>query len=93
MLIELIKTQRSFPLTIEHVRRMYGVGNFCERVLLSVATDLGLRIGDFIQIKKTDLPELSIEAPISFDVMTDKEDVVARGIFEPRNYQLANKIS
>ena len=50
-----IKTQRSFPLTIEHVRRMYAVANFRERVLLSVATDLGLRIGDFIQIKKSRL--------------------------------------
>jgi hypothetical protein len=67
-----VKTQKSFPLTIEHVRRMYAVANFRERVILSLATDLGLRIGDFLEIKKLDLPDLSLEAPIAFDVMTDK---------------------
>jgi hypothetical protein len=47
-----VKTQRNFPMTIEHVRRMYSVADFRERVILSMATDLGLRIGDFLEIKK-----------------------------------------
>ena len=86
-----IKTQRNFPLTIEHVRKMYTVANFRERVILSMATDLGLRIGDFLEIKKADLPDLSLEAPISFDVMTDKEDVVAKGFLSQETVVLLKK--
>ena len=86
-----VKTQRNFPLTIEHVRRMYAVANFRERVILSMATDLGLRISDFLGIKKDDLPDLSLEAPISFDVMTDKEDVIAKGFLSQETVDLLKK--
>jgi len=86
-----VKTQRNFPLTIEHVRKMYEVANFRERVILSMATDLGLRISDFLKIKKPDLPDLSLEAPISFDVMTDKEDVIARGFLSKETVILLKK--
>jgi len=72
-----VKTNKNFPLTIEHVRAMFKVADLRERVILSMATDLGLRIGDFIKIKKDDLPPLDQEPPISFDVMTNKEDVIA----------------
>jgi integrase len=86
-----VKTQRNFPLTIEHVRRMYAVADFRERVILSMATDLGLRVSDFLKIKKEDLPDLSLEAPISFDVMTDKEDVIARGFLSQETVDLLKK--
>jgi integrase len=86
-----VKTQRNFPLTIEHVRKMYAVANFRERVILSLATDLGLRVSDFLETKKQDLPDLSLEAPISFDVMTDKEDVVAKGFISAETVELLKK--
>ena len=86
-----VQTQRNFPLTIEHVRKMYAVANFRERVILSMATDLGLRISDFLKIKKQDLPDLSLEAPISFDVMTDKEDVIAKGFLSQETVELIKK--
>jgi hypothetical protein len=44
-----------------------------------MAKDLALRIGDFVQIKRDDLPDLSQEAPIQFDVVTEKEEVLAKG--------------
>ena len=86
-----VKTQKSFPLTIEHVRRMYAVADFRERVILTLASDLGLRISDFLKIKKGDLPDLSLEAPISFDVMTDKEDVIAKGFLSQETVDLLKK--
>jgi len=86
-----VKTQRNFPLTIEHVRKMYAVANFRERVILSMATDLGLRVSDFLKIKRQDLPDLSLEAPISFDVMTEKEDVIARGFLSQETVELLKK--
>ena len=74
-----VKTSKNFPLRIEHVRRMFEVADLRERVILSMATDLGLRISDFIGIKKGALPSLTQDPPVGFDVMTGKEEVVAHG--------------
>jgi integrase len=83
-----VKTTKNFPLTIEHVRTLFKVADLRERVILSMATDLGLRIGDFIALKKSDLPTLDQEPPISFDVMTDKEDVIAQGFLSQESIDL-----
>ena len=83
-----VKTTRNFPLTIEHVRKMFDIGDFRERVILGLATDLGLRIGDFVEIKKSDLPPLDQEAPISFETMTGKEDVIAYGFLSQETIDL-----
>lgn len=82
------KTTRSFPLTIEHVRTMFQVADLRERVILSMATDLALRIGDFLELRKNDLPSLDQEPPITFDLMTHKEDVVAHGFLSQETVDL-----
>ena len=48
-----------------------------ERTVLSLAVDTGLRISDFISIKKTDLPSLDEEPPLAFDLITQKEKITA----------------
>jgi len=83
-----VKTSRSFPLRIEHVRRMFEVADLRERVILSMATDLGLRISDFIRIKKSALPSLTQDPPVGFDVMTGKEEVVAHGFLSAETVEL-----
>jgi len=83
-----VQTTRSFPLRIEHVRTMFKVTDIRERAILSMATDLGLRISDFIKIKKEDLPALDQEAPISFNVMTGKEEVVAEGFLSSETVEV-----
>jgi site-specific recombinase XerD len=83
-----VKTTKNFPLTIEHVRAMFQVADLRERVILSMATDLGLRVSDFIKLKKTDLPSLNQEPPIAFDTMTGKEDVVAHGFLSQETADL-----
>ena len=83
-----VKTSRNFPLRIEHVRRMFDVADLRERVILSMATDLGLRISDFIKIKKKDLPLLNQKPPAMFDVMTGKEEVVAHGFLSAETTEL-----
>ena len=72
-----VQTTKNFPLTIEHVRKMFEVANLKERTVLSVAVDTGLRISDFLIIKKTDLPLLDNEAPIAFTLLTQKEKITA----------------
>ncbi len=83
-----VKTTRNFPLRIEHVRRMFDVADLRERVILSMATDLGLRISDFIKIKKNNLPHINQEPPVAFDVMTGKEEVVAHGFLSAETVEL-----
>jgi site-specific recombinase XerD len=72
-----VQTTKNFPLTIEHVRKMFEVANLKERTVLSVAVDTGLRISDFLAIKKTDLPPLDNEPPIAFTLLTQKEKITA----------------
>jgi len=83
-----VKTSNSFPLRIEDVRLMFEVADLRERVLLSMATDLGLRISDFISIKADSLPSVDQESPIMFDVMTGKEEVVAHGFLSNETVEL-----
>lgn len=83
-----VKTSKSFPLRIEHVGAMFNVADLRERVLLATATDLALRISDFRNIKRRDLPDLSQEPPIPFDVMTSKEDIVAHGFLSSETVDL-----
>jgi integrase len=72
-----VQTTKNFPLAIEHVRKMFEVSNLKERTVLALATDTGLRISDFLEIKKKDLPPLDTEAPISFTLLTQKENIPA----------------
>jgi len=72
-----VKTTKNFPLTIEHVRKMFQVANLKERMVLALAVDTGLRISDFLAIKKTDLPPLDAESPIAFTLLTQKEKIPA----------------
>jgi site-specific recombinase XerD len=72
-----VQTTKNFSLTIEHVRKMFEVANLKERTILSVAVDTGLRISDFLAIKKTDLPSLNEEPPRAFTLLTQKEKITA----------------
>jgi len=72
-----VQTTKNFPLTIEYTRKMFDVANLKERTLLSLAVDTGLRISDFLAIKKTDLPPLDAEPPIAFTILTQKEKIPA----------------
>jgi len=83
-----VKTTKNFPMTIEHVRVMFAVADLRERVVLSMATDLGLRIGDFISIRKADLPDLDQQVAVSLDLMTDKEKVIAHGFLSQETVDL-----
>jgi hypothetical protein len=67
---------------------MFEVADLRERVILSMATDLGLRISDFISIKVGSLPSLDQESPNMFDVMTGKEEVVAHGFLSSETVEL-----
>jgi hypothetical protein len=49
---------------------------------------LSWRIGDFATIKKNDLPNLDQETPIEFDLITEKEDVLAKSFLSNETVEL-----
>jgi integrase len=79
---------RNFLMTIDHVRQMFKVADQRERVILSLATDLGVRIGDFSSLKIKDVPDLNGEAPIHFPLMTKKEGVLSQGFISGETIEL-----
>ena len=83
-----VQTTKNFPLVIEHVRKMFEVANLKERTILSLAVDTGLRISDFLTIKKTDLPPLDNEAPIAFTLLTQKEKITANCFLSQESVEL-----
>ena len=75
-----VETEKSYPLTIEEVRRMYAVADSLrDKVLLLLGKDVGLRLADVLSIKRDEIPDLDQEAPIPFQRVTAKEKVLARG--------------
>lgn len=74
-----IKSVKNFKLTIEHIRKIYKIANLNHKVIISMLTDLGLRISDLLSIKRDNLPDLEQNPPIEFQIMTNKEKVVATG--------------
>jgi integrase len=85
---QMVKTTKNFPLTIEHVRKMFQVANLKERMVLALAVDTGLRISDFLSIKKTDLPPLDAEPPIAFTLLTQKEKIPAHCFLSKETVEL-----
>lgn len=83
-----VLTEKTYPLTIEDIRKMYAVGDLRERVILALAKDLGVRIGDFVRIKKADVADLNQEAPIPFDIMTGKEEVLSKSHLSAETVEL-----
>lgn len=82
---------KSFPLEITHVRAMFDISDLRERTYLSLATDLGLRITDFINLKKSDLPDLSGEPPLQLQLMTNKNKIVSKGFLSIESVELLKK--
>jgi site-specific recombinase XerD len=83
-----VLTEKTYPLTIEDIRKMFAVGDLRERVILALAKDLGVRIGDFVRIKKADVADLNQEAPIPFDIMTGKEEVLSKSHLSAETVEL-----
>ena len=70
---------KDFVLKPEHVRAMFHVArDLRSKLIVSMANDLGWRIGDFLSIRVSELPNLEQTAPIEWLRTTKKEKVVAK---------------
>jgi len=73
----------------QQLRKMYQVApDLRSKLIMSLGKDLAWRIGDFLSITKDMLPDLEQEPPISFDLITEKEDVLARSFVSAETVEL-----
>jgi len=74
-----VVTTRDFILQPEHVRAMFHVAkDLRSKLLISMGNDLGWRISDIINIKRSELPNLEQNPPVEWIRTTKKEKVVAK---------------
>lgn len=79
----------SFPLDINHLRRMYQIADLREKTILSLGIDLSWRAGDFTNLKITDLPNLDQECPIPLgELKTEKESTLPHSYLSQETVEL-----
>jgi integrase len=83
-----IRTIKDYVPTVAQYRDMFNCGNILDRTIISMALDLGWRIGDFVKIRKDLLPNLNREAPIPFDLITEKEEVISKSFLSAQTVNL-----
>ena len=80
---------KDFVPTVEQYRAMFLMANrLRDKLIISMGKDLGARIGDFVKITKDMLPDLDQEAPIPFEMMTEKENVLAKSFISEETVKL-----
>ena len=58
------------------------------KLIISMSKDLGWRIGDFVKIIKDRLPDSEQDSPISFELTTEKEDVITKSFLSGETVEL-----
>lgn len=73
----------------QQLRKMYQVApDLRSKLIMSLGLNLAWRIGDFLRITKDMLPDLDQDTPISFDLITEKENVLAKSFISSETVDL-----
>lgn len=87
-----VVSTKDFVPTPQQYREMYNVaGDLRSKLIISAGKDLAWRIGDFTKIEKDMLPNLDQDAPIPFDLITEKEDVLAKSFLSQETVDLLKR--
>lgn len=81
-------TVKDYIPTVSEYRDMFNCGNLLDRTIISMALDLGWRVGDFVKIRKDMLPNLDKQAPLCFDLITSKEQVISKSFLSAQTIRL-----
>jgi len=84
-----VPSTKDFVPKPQQYRQMYKVADdLRSKLILTMGKDLAWRIGDFVKIHKEQLPDLEQDAPIPFELITEKEDVIARSFLSSETVEL-----
>jgi len=84
-----VQSTKDFIPTAEQYRQMYKVSDDLRgKLIISLGKDLAWRMGDFVNIKKDMLPNLDADPPLGFDLITTKEDILAKSFISAETVEL-----
>ena len=84
-----VQSTKDFVPTAENYRSMYKVSNDLRgKLIISLGKDLGWRMGDFVNTRKDMLPNLDADPPLAFDLVTEKEDTIAKSFISAETVEL-----
>ena len=84
-----VVSTKDFVPNTDQYRSMYKVAkDLRSKLIVSMGKDLGWRIGDFVKVRKEQMPDLEQDAPISFELITEKEDVIAKSFLSAETVEL-----
>jgi integrase len=84
-----VVSTKDFVPTPQQYREMFKVASDLRaKLIISLGKDLAWRIGDFVKIKKEQVPSLEQEPPILFELITEKEDVLAKSFISSESAEL-----
>jgi len=81
-------TKKTYIPEISEFRRMYQIADLRGKILTSLGLDLAWRISDFISLKKSDIPDLSLDCPIQIEKLTAKEKELSSTFISCETVQL-----
>jgi integrase len=84
-----VLTTKDFVPSIQQYRDMFNASKTIQqKVIISMSLDLAWRIGDLVSLRKDQLPDLTQEAPIAFDLVTEKEKILAKSFLSLETVEL-----
>lgn len=83
-----VETTSDFVPSIQQYRSMFNCADLRGRTILSMALDLGWRISDFLETKKSDIPDLTQEPPLAFERITEKQKVISKSFLSIETVEL-----
>ena len=84
-----VVSTKDYVPTPQQYREMYKLASdLRSKLIISMGKDLAWRIGDFAKIRKDMLPDLERDAPILFELITEKEDVIAKSFLSQETVDL-----
>jgi integrase len=84
-----VLTTKDFVPSIQQYRDLFNASKTIQqKVIISMSLDLGWRIGDLVSLRKDQLPDLTQEPPIPFDLVTEKEKVLAKSFLSLETVEL-----
>jgi integrase len=84
-----VPSTKDYIPTPQDFREMYKVADDLRgKLITSMGKDLGWRIGDFSRLRKDILPNLDGEPPLPLDLITEKEDVLAKSFMSAETVEI-----
>jgi integrase len=81
-------TKKTYIPEVSEFRRMFNCADLRSKVIISLGLDLAWRIGDFIELRKSDIPDLEQECPIQIEKTTFKEKELSSTFISCETIQL-----